>query len=301
MPGGRPSNIDKIVGYRDVEGEPFPVTAFERIVAALRIGTFLEPASAAAGCDKHTVYGWLRTGARCIAKAAAAGLDLDDQTLGLTTHERRCVEFSTAVLEADASWDVQANTTLDRLARGGLRTTKTTVKQERREVIDVDNPNGPPAIEYVEIERTVTTEELAPNASVLMWRLTRRFPNRYIATPHDLDDPFSVEEAAQDLAEELRAYLAGVDDAAPKKRRRGKTKPKAIARASEPEIADLEALLPAAAPVQDSGPSVAVPVVVPEAPQSVAGPVAPEPVQNPGQGRPRPMIVPGARQGRRRR
>src|SRR5437660_1070835 len=98
MPTGRPSLIDAIVGCDD-EGSEFTVA--DRIVAGLRAGNYFEQATAAAGIHKETAYGWLRVAAQ--TRIRAKGRTLED--LQLCDHERRCVEFSDAVVRAAARWE----------------------------------------------------------------------------------------------------------------------------------------------------------------------------------------------------
>lgn len=220
MPGGAPSKLDQVVGYRDADGDRVPVTAFDRIVAGQRTGNYIEVSAASAGVGRSTVFGWLKIGAQVYARAALRGLEVDDPALDLTPHEQRCREFSDAVAEANASYEIGEQANLNRLARGGLTTVRTTVKTQRQPVPGKDNEYA-----MVEVERTVVTETLAPNAQVIEWRLTRKFPDRY-ALRSDLDDPLGgIDETAESLAGEVRTYLQGVDDgAAAKPTRKRKAK-----------------------------------------------------------------------------
>lgn len=191
---GRPSKIDQVVAH-DSDGNP--ITAHDRIIQALRLGDYLETAAAAAGVTKDSVYHWLRTGADTTARQNRA------TTLGQkfqpTKFQRQCQAFSDAVARATAEWHLSALTTLEQLARGGR--TARTITEKR-------DGNGDL------VERTVRTEELPPNAQVLEWRLTRRFPHVYSPRVDvallGTDDGWADEDAAAgSLADELAAFQAG--------------------------------------------------------------------------------------------
>lgn len=201
MPGGRPSPIDTVIAYVDRDGQRHPITVAERIINGLLSGNYFEHATASAGITKETGYEWLRTAGRALIRAK--GQDLD--TADLTPHERRCVEFSDAVANAEAQWVVQANATLELLGRGGAEETTTTEKY--------DMTGQEPKL----LERTVKTVKVPPNAQVIEWRLTRRFPSLY-GNRLDLTLPpggaLTSEERASELITGLESFLADVDAAA---------------------------------------------------------------------------------------
>lgn len=101
---------------------------------------------------------------------------------------------------------------LGQLARGTLLRTVTTERFD---------PAGKP------MGKTVRTETIPPDASVIFKRLAQRFPDRYRGTGEG-DDPIEVgrtdAEVAAQLHSDLRAYLQGREDAKPRRVRR---KPKA--------------------------------------------------------------------------
>jgi hypothetical protein len=207
-PNGRPSVLRAVIGTRP---DGSPITTHERIVDALTVGSFFEQASAAAGVNKQTAYGWLTSGARSKRWLAQGGPN------NLTPHEQDCVAFSDAVAEADARWELQVNTLLERLGRGGTTVEVVTVKQQRRERPNPDDPTQP-IVDYVELERTTRTETLAPSPQVLEWRLSRRFPTRYsqrMELTGAAGGPIEIsrEERSAQLAEAAEAYLAGQTDA----------------------------------------------------------------------------------------
>jgi hypothetical protein len=205
----RPSKIDQVVGYRPgPNGEQLPVAAWERIVQALRTGNYFETACASAGVHRETAYGWLRTAAQLVARAAVQNVDPDD--LVLSPYESTCLVFSDAMVRAEAEWEVHAISVLEQLGFGLLSATTTRVKTDAAGEV---------------LETVTTTEALVPDAQVLQWRLTRRFPERYsqrvqVASVDVAGD--GPEAAAARLAGEVRAYLQGVHDeavAAPRAKR----------------------------------------------------------------------------------
>lgn len=210
---GQPSKIDAIVSHRD---DGTPITVFDRIVSALRVGQYFEHATAQAGVSKETAYGWLRLAGRLKIEAKGQLVDV----AAITAHEARCIEFSDAVAEAESSWEAGALATLERLARGGVKVTKTVTKRDGA-------GDGAKVLEV-----TTTEEVLAPNAQVIEWRLTRRFPGRYgqrveITGADGGPLVMSVEDRTDALASQFEAYLAGVDATKPKPRAR-KKKPVAV-------------------------------------------------------------------------
>lgn len=191
---GRPSDINKIIGHRDVNGTQVPVTVAEQIIAAIRAGNYIEGAAAAAGITKQTVYEWRHVAART---RIAGTPDAD-----LTDHQRRCITFSDAVDEAEGIWEVNANRTLERIARGGIEQEVVTVKTDHRGNV---------------VERTTRTTSTLPDARVIEWRLKRRFRDRYAervevtgADGDPLGVELSMDERAASLVE-LAARVRGAD------------------------------------------------------------------------------------------
>lgn len=204
---GRPTKIDQVVAYIGRGDDRRGVTAADRIVESLRMGDYFETAAAAAGVTKETAYHWLRTGADANAQLNRANLH-GRKPPRLTKFQDQCRSFSDAVAAATAEWHASALTTLELLGRGGMKVTKVS---ERTEV--VRQPDGS-TVEQV-VERRTTTETLAPNAAVLMWRLTRRFPDRYghrveLVPGNDLVvDPLDDPDLAGSLADQLAEFQRG--------------------------------------------------------------------------------------------
>jgi hypothetical protein len=146
-------------------GQP-PALTYEvqdRIVNAVAAGNYIEAAAASAGISKQSVYEWQRIGAR-VKRREHAAHDKGETPDKRTDHEHRCVAFSDAVDRAQADAEITDNLRLYRLAEGGATITKTVEKRD-------------PAGNL--LERTTTTEETLPNPAVIMWRLERRFPDRW--------------------------------------------------------------------------------------------------------------------------
>lgn len=170
---GRPSVIDApLVIARDAEGNPTrSTTVSEKILSAMRAGAGITQAAASANVTTRTVYSWMATGARIEQAAALAQVEnLPPPTP--TPHEARCVDFLHAVNIAEADWEILQLTTLEQLGRGGIEQLTTTVKVERQ----TDDKGNP--VE-VEVERSERRSMTLPDARVIMWRLERRFPDRY--------------------------------------------------------------------------------------------------------------------------
>lgn len=209
MPGGRPSEIDKIIGYRDIDGTPTPVTVADRIVASMQAGNYLETAAKGAGVNKVAVYEWMKVAAR--AEIRSAGRPDDNATL--TDHERRCIAFANAVREAESSWEVAAVTTLEALGRGGLPVEIRTIER---------GPSPREGVPGPILKETVHTTHLAPDARVIEWRLMRRFPDRYserieLSGPGGGPMELSMEERAAGMVDVAKRMLKRGNPRKPKK------------------------------------------------------------------------------------
>lgn len=165
--GRPPIDLDTPVGTRDVDGAQVNITIQQRIVEHLRVGAYFEEACAAAGVSKVAAYNWQREGARLERDVLSGQL----RRSKLTKRQRQLIDFVNAVDEATHTWAVQSHLQLERLARGGMPTEVVTEKY----ATDPANPTGPGIL----IESTTRTSALVPNAAVLMWRLERRFPDRW--------------------------------------------------------------------------------------------------------------------------
>lgn len=221
MPGGRPSLIDKIIGYTD-DKPPKPITVADVIVSALRAGSYFEPACNAAGITSETGWSWRRTAGQI--KIRAGGEPITTLNPPPTPFELRCVAFADAVAEGESAWEVNALATLERCARGGLPMGRTVEKRDAQGNLT---------------EMVTTTEFSLPDVRVLMWRLERRFPKRYgrrVEVTGEDGGPLvmSVDERTEQLASTLEAYLQGQADAKPKRRRKAPKSSEAVGNGQDP-------------------------------------------------------------------
>ena len=201
------SEIDAVVGYteppepKDGEPrqEPQPIRLWERIVEAVRVGNYLEPAIKRAGVPKSTVYGWLEVAGRLRIKAR--GADIDPKTL--SPFESVCLAMSDALDAADGMWEVGALATHERIMRGGIPLS--TVTEEWDQTV------SPPVI----VKRKVVTSHTLPDARAIEWRLQHRMRERWgdrIEVRGEIAVTIDDEERAEDLVRTLDAYLEGLAD-----------------------------------------------------------------------------------------
>jgi hypothetical protein len=177
-------------------------TIGEALCDFVRLGHFLETACALCGVNASTVREWIRTGTR-----AALRLDGGARRRDLSAHERRCADFSAAVVRALGEAEHRDLHRLALLAGGGLPQVTTVEKV----ALDQDGQ------ERV-VERTTRTTETLPDGATLRWRLERRFPDRWgrrIEVDVDLTDdddewgPDPVADALQALEDTRRRIEDG--------------------------------------------------------------------------------------------
>lgn len=204
---GRPSKLTQPVATRDGQ----TITASEALIERLRVGAYREEAARSIGISKVTLYNWLFVGARARQKQLT--------NAKLTVEERRHVEFLNAVEEAEAQAMLTDWTRLARLGEGGIPQITTVIREKTAREVNAEGA----VIERV-VERTseTRTTHTLPDATVLMWRLERRWPRYFGRRPDDelqqrqdadaaVDD---TQQRAAALSGELRAYLQGMSDAA---------------------------------------------------------------------------------------
>lgn len=197
----RPSSINQVLRtVTSPDGKTTrKVTVADQIVQSITAGNYFEQSCAAAGVGKSTGYRWLREGALAARRLEAGGTA---KKAKLTANDLACMEFWHAVVEAEAMWEVAAVTTLEQLGRGGLTHVTET---ERRD------PQGKL------IDRTTKTETLAPDVRVLLWRLERKFPERYgkrVEVTTSVPDPLTRDDRAEAIADQIESYMKGREDAA---------------------------------------------------------------------------------------
>lgn len=177
------------------------------VAADLAAGMFFEQACARHGITAETGRNWIRI---------AAGIDRREFTRGddappRSEHEAACCAFSALVDDANARYEAGMLALLGQIARGTLLRTVTTEK------FDAGGKS---------VGKTVRTETIPPDPMVIFRRLAQRFPDRYRGAELavTLTDPGAAgrsdAEVAEQLGSDLRAYLQGVEDARPKRKRR---------------------------------------------------------------------------------
>lgn len=159
-------NIDKAIRFDEVDGEQVGRSIADIVVETMAVGGFLHDAAAKVGYPVETLREWRKLGARCLAEILAGTRRRSE----MTAHQKRCMELVHRMDRAEA----EARTSLLALARGlatgGLTRTETTVKTITPVV------NGEKAAEPVEVERTTRTVEAAPDAHMVSWLLSHRWP-----------------------------------------------------------------------------------------------------------------------------
>lgn len=140
------------------------LTVREVLLNETRTGLPAEIACQFAGVSLRSFRRWVQDGRTVLRR-------LNDQPdTELTDGETELAQFATDVSAAQAFWLRNANVVMERSARQ-RRKTSTKVKTERRMV------NGQPV--DVEVERTVTTEDLPIELGPLMWRMSKLAPAQY--------------------------------------------------------------------------------------------------------------------------
>lgn len=148
---GRPTKIDQVIDHREVMDDQGvvtgtqPVTVADRIVEHLLRGSYLETAAAAAGVARETLNAWLRGAAE-----AGAALHRGDR---ITAAQRRLMEFSHAIDQAQAEAEQADLSRLDLLADGkdpavALRAVQWRMERRRpkrwgpRAALELTGPDG---------------------------------------------------------------------------------------------------------------------------------------------------------------
>lgn len=209
QPIGRPADLGRIIDRRperdeqgNLTGNVVDVTVMDRVVETLRLGGYIEDAAARVGASKKTLYDWMRAGARADRDLYSGKVTVSK----LSAHQRRCREFLHAVVNAEADGKMLLLGLSEKLARGGYK--RETVTEKRNSAGQV-------------IERTVKEEVAEPDGAMLRWRMERRWPHQFGRRIVELvgggehsweDEADPVEERADALAEQARAYLQGVTD-----------------------------------------------------------------------------------------
>jgi hypothetical protein len=191
---GRPT---KMTAYFDTVPATERAPARDRTIGDalcdfVRLGHFLETACALCGVNAGTVRDWIRTGARAVQR-----LDAGASRRDLSAHQRRCADFSAAVVRALGEAEHRDVQRLALLGGGGLP--QRTVVEE----LELDQ-DGQERL----VKRTTRTTETLPDGATLRWRLERRFPDRWgrrVEVDVDLTDGDDDEWGPDPVAEALQA------------------------------------------------------------------------------------------------
>jgi hypothetical protein len=201
---GRPPRIAEHYDTIELEGGGRRDRTIAHAIADfIRLGNYMETACHFAGIHVSTVKLWLREGDK-----AQGRLDAGARRRDLTTYQRRCADFLSAVRTAQAEAEQRDVLRLAQLARGGIPVTTTTERWE----VDQDGQERL-------VERSSVTRETLPDVRAITWRLERRFPDRWqrrTETEEDLaaeeDDEFGedpIETALRRLDDRARRLTEG--------------------------------------------------------------------------------------------
>lgn len=202
MPGGRPPSLDTIVRTRK---DGTPVTASEHVLDRIRLGADFDDATSGANITRQTLWNWRRAGGNARAKHAQ-GITLND-------NEQRYAAFLDALESAEAETELSRLAVVTRAGEGGMVVTRTRRRTQRQ---PITTPQGQPQrYAMIVVEEITTTETLRPEWQAAAWFLERRFPEKY-RRRYEMevsDNGRSADDAARDLADNLRSYMQGIADA----------------------------------------------------------------------------------------
>lgn len=201
MPGrqsptrGRPLELNRVVRYREVQGEQVPVTAGEQVIERRGLGLDDQAAADSAGINRTTLHHWRLGGARARA-IEAQGLR------ELTPDEQDLRDFVNGLERAEAEWEASRLAIIQRAAQGGYQVSRTVEKWV------APTPGAAPVL----VERVVTTTTARPEWQAAAWQLERlrrdKYARRWEVTGADGAPLIPEQDQARNLADSLRAYQA---------------------------------------------------------------------------------------------
>jgi len=157
-------------------GRPTKLTSEvqEKIVSAIRGGSYIETAAAYAGIVKSTLYAWLKAGERERERITKLREQYSEEAIDQyrIPEKQACLEFSNAVETALAEAELRDLQIVNRAAKGGAEVTEITVKIEQ--YVDKDG-----YLHEREVERTERTKVALPTWQAAAWKLERRNQDRW--------------------------------------------------------------------------------------------------------------------------
>lgn len=163
--GGRSRSLDDILKHDPTTGEP--ITVEQEILRKMATGAYVADCAAGTGLLRTQINDWLRIGNRARKKLIKGTHVLPNygEPTGkpeITEHEHRLTKFCDAVDQAEDAFALDLEATIARMTHPRTKEI-VTVKVDRR---------------GREIERTVRTETLDPDASMVRFRAERHRATR---------------------------------------------------------------------------------------------------------------------------
>lgn len=184
-PVGAPTTIDDIVAYTS---DGIPVTCGERIISAVRSGSYVEVACGYAGIERVTLLGWITAASEASRKKAAGHR--------LTANETRYLRFASALYVAENEAEATEIERIYDMGKNGRQlTTVTTLKDDAGKITGTQE----------------TVREIPPSDRAATWHAERRWSHRWnrrqqieVSGVGD-DRPSRVESPLADLMQTLDA------------------------------------------------------------------------------------------------